>query len=123
MNIELDVNLPKNLKSKFNTILNRYMKLANKQIVDILINDVDSVKRYTDRTGKLTNAITTKISDNEIMIYIDESKADYAEYVYKGHGSWKADKFLEKSLEKNKDKIYKIVKLAINKAIVEFNRS
>ena len=90
--IDVDIQLPKNMQRRFNLLLEKHIKQVEKDIITHLKANINSVKRFKTQTGQLESAIKVKYTDTGISIYIDENIADYAKYVYNGHGTWKADK-------------------------------
>jgi hypothetical protein len=112
----------------FNTLKNFFnveLRQAEKEIGDKLLKDAREEHRYTHQTRNLRNA--TKIKGRltikkGLVLYVDLRKADYAEYVINGHGSWKEDNFIYEAVERNKYWIYNRVQKAIDGAVVKFNR-
>jgi metal-responsive CopG/Arc/MetJ family transcriptional regulator len=120
--INIDMKLPKNMMRRFDKLLDKHIKQAEKDIIEHLLKDVDTVKRFKDQTGRLRDSIKVKYTKDGISIYLDDKVADYGKYVYQGTNSWKADKFLENALIKSSTYIYGSIRNAVRRAVNELNK-
>lgn len=107
----------------FEQMLNEELVKVSKEIGSRLVKDAKIKHRYQTRSGTLDSAIKQKGDvTEELQVYIDGLVADYGKYIYYGHGTWKADKFLEEVLDDDAEWVIDKIKDAINKAIEKFNR-
>lgn len=111
---------------EFNTsLLIKYLDQEfDKIIVTLAKMIVETAKkehRYKNRSGKLTKSIDWYYNHtvNQLQIY---ASAKYAQYVIRGHGTWRPDPFIENAIKKHLKHIDDILQKAANKAIERFNK-
>lgn len=76
--------------------------------------------RFITRSGHLERAtLADVLNDMTGAVYIDDGIAEYGKYIYKGHGSWKADRFIHAAMRKRRKKIVAGVNRAIDEGLRE----
>ena len=115
------------LQQKFDRILNKHLKIAVIEITKRLQHTAKEEHRYKHRTRNLRNATDVTYKENEdyfdITLKVDNSKASYGKYIIRGHGTWKADPFLNNALKTEESYIYQRVQQAVDNAVSEMNNS
>jgi len=74
--------------------------------------------RYNSKTGRLTRATKVKTVDQTLKAYIDDNTAKYGKYIHSGFKGWAPDRFLERAIESNLNKIDDIMISKIDKALI-----
>lgn len=97
------------------------LRLASKRSAGLVEDYARQNHRYKDRKGDLTKSIIGFSEFNEVKLVLgDKGNAygtfgtNYGKWVHNGHGSWGADKFIFRSMKKNKEKIFKNWQRAID---------
>jgi hypothetical protein len=101
------------------------LRKAEADISKRLLYSAREEHRYDHQSRNLRNAtkLKGKLTGTEgLILYVDLNKADYAKYIITGHGSWKSDPFITEALETNSAWIQQRIALAVDGAIVKFNR-
>ena len=123
-NIEMDFkefekairDYPKNLVKN----LHRASKQSSARVEDYARQN----HRFTTRTGNLVKSILGGASPFEVSLTLHDEGSnfgtEYGKYVHSGHGSWQPDRFIFKSIEKNKNLVLKNWQIAIDKTNEEF---
>jgi len=85
----------------------------------VTISQARQQHRFTTRTGNLVKSTKYKMSrrDSAVNFYIDNAKAVYGKFIHEGFKSWRPDRYLQKAVTKNMPKMYRDIKLAIDKVI------
>lgn len=116
------INIPRDLSSKFNKLLDDELKKANEIISKLFLDYARTNHDFKSRSGKLVSAIKVKGTlQTGLSLYVDLKVADYGEHIINGFGTWNADNFIEETLVKNEDKINKIINTAVNSAVSRMN--
>ena len=94
------------------------LRLASKRSAGLVEDYARQNHRYKDRIGNLTKSIIGYSQFNEVKLVLTDVGNDfgteYGKYIHEGFYSWGADKFIPKSIRKNKDKIFKNWQRAID---------
>ena len=118
-NFKIDFNVSDFLDStkKLDKTMTKELRLASKKSASDVESYAKANHRFTTRSGDLVKSIIgfSNISKSGfgaevgVRAFDDSGNilgTDYGIYVHEGHGSWGADKFIEKALDKNIKKIY-----------------
>jgi len=126
MGVEVEIKMEGFLKAlkDYPTDMSKNLRIASKREASRVELDAKKTHRFTTRTGRLVKSIKgygdSKVGGRTFVSLIlhDEGHqlgTKYGKYVHNGQRSWGADKFIEKSMERNKGKIYKAWQAAIDK--------
>jgi hypothetical protein len=132
-NFKLDFNVSDFLDAtkKLDKAMTKELRLANKRSASDVESYAKANHRFTTRTGRLVKSIVGFSSIAQygfgaevgVRAFDDSGNilgTDYGIYVHEGHGSWGADKFIDKALAKNLRKIQERWKKAIDVASKDF---
>ena len=120
MGLEFKVDMSELEKAfdKYPDKLAKNLRLASKRSAGLVEDYARQNHRYQDRTTRLTKSIIGYSQANEVKLILGDEGSnfgtEYGKYVHSGHGSWGADKFIFRSMKKNKEKIFKNWQRAID---------
>ena len=105
------------------SLIKKHIDKAMKQLAVQIANDAKLNHRYKSRSGKLRKSTTYWINQSEqkFAVYVSE-QANYGQYVINGHGTWKADPFIEEAFKKNEGLIKDTYNNAVKSAVQEWNK-
>jgi hypothetical protein len=69
--------------------------------------------RYQDQTGNLTRSTRATAIDDGLRLF---ASANYAQYIARGHGTWRPDPWLEDAMTENKKLIEDVIAKHLDKA-------
>lgn len=71
--------------------------------------------RFTTRSGDLERATLADVNDDMSgEVYIEDGIAVYGKYIYRGHGSWKADRYIHRAMRRRKAAIIESMSKAVD---------
>lgn len=116
----------KGFLSSFENYVHKEMLKAEADIKARLLKSArEETHRYKHQTRNLRNSTKVKgelLQRKGLSLYIDLNQAEYGKWIVEGHGTWKADPFIEKTIADNREWIQQRLQKALNDAIMDFNR-